>query len=183
MRWTAIAFAAVLLWPGSPARADQTDARLDGLFEKLATSENPHEAQPIEGSIWRIWIQNDDNAVNTLMAEGLSAMQRQDYRRALRYFDQMVAIAPDFAEAWNKRATVHYMLDNYENSLADIDKTLALEPRHFGALSGRGLVYTALDRKADALASFESALSVHPNLIGARQNAAILRKLLKDEEI
>ena len=183
MRLTAIALILALILPVASAGADQNDPRLDELFEQLGATKSPQEAQPLESAIWHIWILNDDGAVKDLMEEGLRAMQAQDYTRALRYFDQMVTIAPEFAEGWNKRATVYYLIDDYENSLADIDRTLALEPRHFGALSGQGLVYAALDKKQEALHAFESALSVHPNMIGAKRNAEVLRKILKDQEI
>lgn len=183
MRLTAIALILALVLPVATAGADQTDPRLEKLFEQLGSTKSAQEAQPLEFAIWRIWTHSSDGAVKDLMEEGLRAMQAQDYTRALRYFDQMVAIAPDFAEGWNKRATVYYLIDDYDNSLADIDRTLALEPRHFGALSGQGLVYAALDKKEEALHAFESALSVHPNMIGAKRNAEVLRKILKDQEI
>lgn len=188
MRLTAIALIFALVLPvavlsAAPAVADQNDPRLEKLFEQLAATKSARESQPLEAAIWHIWTLTSDGAVKDLMEEGLRAMQAQDYTRALRYFDQMVAIAPDFAEGWNKRATVYYLIDDYESSLADIDRTLALEPRHFGALSGQGLVYVALDKKEEALLAFETALSVHPNMIGARRNAEVLRKILKDQEI
>ena len=183
MRLTAIALILALTIPAATASADQNDPRLDKLFEELGATKSAQEAQPLEFAIWRIWTHSNDGAVKDLMEEGLRAMQAQDYARALRYFDQMVTIAPNFAEGWNKRATVYYLIDDYENSLADIDRTLALEPRHFGALSGQGLVYAAMDKKEEALHAFESALSVHPNMIGAKRNAEVLRKILKDQEI
>lgn len=174
---------AVLLAIGGPARADQADGRLDGLFERLQGAESPHEAQEVEGRIWEIWAESDDGAVRGLMRDGIAAMTRGDYAHALTKFDQMVAIAPDFAEGWNKRATVHYLLGNYGQSLGDIAKTLKLEPRHFGALSGRGLVYVKLEDERRALESFEAALEIHPHLTAAAANAEQLRKLLHDREI
>jgi tetratricopeptide (TPR) repeat protein len=179
------AFAILLLLAASlaPARADQTDSRLDALFARLQEAPGPAEALAIEGSIWHIWVESDDGAVRALMRDGIRAMERGDYRAALSKFDQMVLIAPDFAEGWNKRATVHYLLGNYAPSLGDIAKTLALEPRHFGALSGRGLVYIALEDERRALKAFEAALKIHPNLTSAAENAERLRKVLRDREI
>jgi len=172
---------AVLLAAGPAALADQSDGRLDGLFARLQAA-GPAEALRVEGEIWQIWTQSDDGAVRGLMGDGLAAMQRGDYRHALAKFDQMVVIAPGFAEGWNKRATVHYLLGNYGQSLSDIAKTLELEPRHFGALSGRGLVYVKLEDERRALEAFEAALAVHPHLAGAATNAEQLRKILRDRE-
>lgn len=178
-----LAFALAFAVAARQGWADQDDERLDGLFERLAAAKSVAEARPIEGAIWSIWIASNDHAVEALMAEGIAALNRQDLVRALRYFDQVVAIDPQFAEGWNKRATVHYLLSNYQESLADIDRTLALEPRHFGALSGRGLVYYELEHMELALESFELALKIHPQMPGARQNAEALRKRLEDRQI
>ncbi len=177
---TAVLFS---LCVASPGAADQTDVRLEGLFADLLDAPGPAEAQPIEGAIWSIWVQSNDGAVRALMQDGIEAMSRRDYSRALGKFEQMVAIAPDFAEGWNKRATVHYLMGNYEKSLDDVAKTLALEPRHFGALSGRGLIYVELEDERRALDAFEAALAIHPNLTSAAINAEALRKRLRDREI
>lgn len=178
----ALLFAALQATP-QPVAADQNDSRLDALFTSLQEAAGPSEAQRIEGRIWQIWTQSDDGAVRGLMRDGLEAMQRGDYRHALTKFDQMVLIAPDFAEGWNKRATVHYLLGNYGQSLDDIAKTLALEPRHFAALAGRGLVYVKLEDERRALQAFEQALEIHPNLTSAQANAEQLRRILQDREI
>jgi len=166
-----------------PVLADQSDSRLEGLFSQLLEAPGPGEARMLEGQIWSIWVQSDDGAVRVLMEDGVAAMSRGDFRRALAKFDQIVTIAPDFAEGWNKRATVHYLLGNYPRSLADIGETLAREPRHFGALAGRGLVYVALEDEVRALKSFDAALAIHPNLTSAAINAATLRKTLREKEI
>jgi tetratricopeptide (TPR) repeat protein len=110
-------------------------------------------------------------------------MTRRDLPAALGKFDQIVKIAPGFAEGWNKRATVHYLLGDFAGSLHDIERTLKLEPRHFGALSGRGLVLLELDQQAGALEAFESALEVHPKLPGASHNAKALRREIQKHEI
>lgn len=173
----------MLLGAPRPAAADQNDSRLDALFLRLLEAPAPGEAQRIEGEIWQIWLESDDGAVRGLMRDGVAALERGDYAHALAKFDQMVVIAPDFAEGWNKRATVHYLLGNYGQSLSDIAKTLALEPRHFGALSGRGLVYVRLEDERRALEAFEAALAIHPNLPAAAANAEQLRQMLHDREI
>ena len=178
-----VVLVSALLAAVRPVWADQNDSRLDALFERLREASGPAEAQVLEGQIWQIWLQSDDGAVEGLMRDGIEAMNRGDYRHALTKFDQMVLIAPDFAEGWNKRATVHYLLGNYPESLADIAKTLKLEPRHFGALAGRGLVYIELQDERRALKAFEDALEIDPMMTSAQINAERLRKIIRDREI
>lgn len=168
---------------GGTANADQNDPRLDDLFVELAQSKDAAAAHDIEFVIWQIWMTSDDPVINTLMVQGVSAIGRRDHRLALSKFDQVVAIQPEFAEGWNKRATVHYLIGAYTKSLDDIERTLALEPRHFGALSGRGLVYAELGEEALALEAFEAALAIHPHLAGAQENARRLREQLGDQRI
>jgi tetratricopeptide (TPR) repeat protein len=168
--------------PGS-ASCDQTDPRLGSLFEQLKTATQPTAAQSIERQIWEIWLVPSDPAIQSLLDAGIDAMNRGDYRVALETFDQMVLRSPEYAEGWNKRATVHYMLGNFEESLADIDATLELEPHHFGALSGRGLVHVKLGDYERALSAFEDALEVSPQSAGPRANAKALREILGQRDI
>lgn len=181
-RW-AIVLLVCLPFAAAPAAADQKDPRLGELFALLQAAPSYDVAQPAEAAIWGLWSESDDPAVRILMDNGIAAMARRDYRLALEKFDQIVTIAPDFAEGWNKRATVQYLLGLYAASLRDIDKTLALEPRHFGALAGRGLIFIELNQEQLALESFEAALAIHPTLPGASTNAKALRKRLKDRAI
>ncbi len=182
----ALAFGALLLAASMtprPAWCDQNDPRLDQLFALLVEAPDVEPARAVEQRIWSLWLESDDRAVTLLMRQGMAAMARDDLGAALRAFDQVVKIAPDYAEGWNKRATVHYLRGDFGASLADIRKTLALEPRHFGALSGRGLVYVALGDEVRALEAFEAALEIHPNLYAAKRNAEILRKRLDEQKI
>ena len=180
---SAIALAIVLALAGAPAAADQTDSRLNRFFADLKAAPDAETARPIEQAIWGVWSESSQEVVNLLMEQGVYAMSRRDYRAALRSFDQMVKLAPGFAEGWNKRATVHYLLGNYAESLDDIGETLKLEPRHFGALSGRGLVYLELEEEPLALESFEAALDIYPKAPGAGHNAEAMRRRLGDKEI
>ena len=102
---------------------------------------------------------------------------------AVLSFNRLVEREPGFAEAWNRRATLHYLMGNYAASIDDIEHTLELEPRHFGALSGLGLIMLGLDRPAAALRSFEAALAVHPYLPGARTHIVELRRRLDGDPI
>lgn len=161
------------------ALADQNDPQLDKLFERLHTFPNAQETERIEREIWKIWMTSEDEEVNQLMQEGIQAMRDQYYHRALRIFDNMVEIAPHFAEGWNKRATIHYLLQNYETSISDIERTLALEPRHFGAIAGLGLVHLAQQNYYEALRAYEAVLKIHPTLAGAKVNLAMIKQYLK----
>ena len=154
----------------APARADQNDPRLDGLFDELRSLEDPVVANAVEYQIWQYWLQSRNAAVNLLMRTGVGAMERQDYPGALISFDRITTMAPDFAEGWNKRATVLFLLGDYSGSLTDIDKVLALEPRHFGALAGRGHIFMKLERYDLARDAFEKALAINPHAEGARQS-------------
>lgn len=165
--------------PGEPALADQDDPRLDGLFERLQTTSNPAEAHAVEQRIWRVWLEADDAGVNRLMQQGLLAMRGQRYGTALQAFDRMVEQAPEFAEGWNKRATVHFLMGNWQASVRDIQQTLALEPRHFGALFGLGLIYDALEQPEAALRSFEATLALNPHSESTRQKIDELRQQLR----
>jgi tetratricopeptide (TPR) repeat protein len=176
MRWLATA---ATLFVAVPVLAAQDDPRLDALFGRLAVTDDTREAQLCETVIWSIWHQSGDPRIDALMARGLGAMATEDYDEAEKTFTQIVERAPNFAEGWNKRATVRYLLGKHRGSIEDIDKTLVLEPRHFGALSGLGLVYLALGREDKALDAFKRALAVHPHLPGTAEKIEELEEKLK----
>jgi tetratricopeptide (TPR) repeat protein len=170
-------FGAAILAPlPSLAWADQTDARLDALFEVLATTSGMPAAQAAEAEIWRIWIESGREEIDALMVEGVLAMSNQRFEDAIALFRQITERAPEFAEGWNKRATAYYLNDDHVASVRDIQTTLALEPRHFGAISGMGLIFLSRGDEAGALAAFEAVLVIHPGAPGARQRVEELRK-------
>lgn len=166
-----------------PALSDQNDPRLDELFTRLKQAQGLEQAAAAEKKIWEIWLETPEPEVGARLRAGIEHMNQGNHNAALKAFDDVVEVAPDFAEGWNKRATLHYLMGNYEESLEDIARTLELEPRHFGALSGRGLVYTKLDKLDRALAAYEAALEVHPQMPGPRVNAKAIRKILNQREI
>ncbi|QEX18900.1 hypothetical protein FRZ44_42110 [Hypericibacter terrae] len=184
-RWAAalgLFFAVALLAPGA-AFADQKDPRLPELFDLLKKAPDPGAAQQVEGLIWTLWFHSDNPEVLKLMNSGVAAMSASDFKMAIDAFTKVTQIAPDFAEGWNKLATVHYLTGDYQDSLDEIGHTLELEPRHFGALSGLGLVQVELNHTEQALDAFERALDVYPLMQGARMNADTLRKQLQDKSI
>jgi tetratricopeptide (TPR) repeat protein len=165
------------------ATGDQTDPRLENLFIKLKNAEIFSIARSAEHEIWTIWLERPgEPQVDEAMRRGLRAMREAAYADALAAFDDAVRLAPDFAEAWNKRATVYYLIGDYEKSIADIDRTLALEPRHFGALSGLGMIRLALGQKAEALAAYEAGIAIHP-FLQARGFIDALRQEVQGQKI
>lgn len=169
----------VVLGIMGPLAADQRDRRLDGLFARLQATSNQAEARAAQQQIWRIWIESDDMTLNRLMNAGIQAMAARQHAIALETFDAMIRQAPEFAEGWNKRATVHFLMGNYPASVVDIERTLELEPRHFGALSGLGMIYDAIEEPAAALRSFEAAVAINPHLEGTKQRIDTLRQQLR----
>lgn len=167
------------------ALADQDDQRLDGLFQRLQTTENPAEARTLESLIWTIWFvyDGDSREVAGLMRNGAAAMNARNFGRAEVLLTRVTELAPNFAEGWNRRATVRFLAGDFSGSVSDIQRTLQLEPRHFGALSGLGAIYTELDDPDGALAAFEAALAVHPHLPAARVNVEHLRELLDGDPV
>jgi tetratricopeptide (TPR) repeat protein len=144
--------------------AERREARLRELFARLAHSASEHEASAVEREIWSAWLATDDEAAVPWIRRGLAAMEARDFDAALQAFDRVVELAPDYAEGWNKRATLHWLRGQYEESLADIDRTLALEPRHFGALSGLAMIREAQGRPFEALEALEALMQIHPRL-------------------
>jgi len=163
----------------TPVLAGPREDQLDKMFARLKDTSSETEASALTQAIWILWTTSEDSNVNDMMRRGIRLMNAQNFGEALDIFDRMVKYAPEFAEGWNKRATVHYMMGNFAESVADIRKTLALEPRHFGALSGLGMINQELERQNDALKAFEEALKVNPYLPGAKQQIQELKKKLQ----
>jgi len=160
--------------------ADQNDPRLEVLFKNLKTSENVQKATLIEIQIWEIWMEHRNPEAQSSMFLGIAAMNNQQLQKALGYFSLLTEIEPDFAEGWNKRATVFYLMGRFKESEQDVLHTLTLEPRHFGALSGQGLIRMALRDWAGAISSLEAGLRVHPHMSLVIRNLKYVRKKQKE---
>jgi tetratricopeptide (TPR) repeat protein len=161
----------------APARAAQDDPRLNALFITLKSTKSDEAARATEEQIWHIWSENKNPEIERLMRRGIAAMAADDNETALDAFDTVTKHDKNFAEGWNKRATVEFAMGDFEASVVDIERTLALEPRHFGALSGLGQIYLALDRKKLALKAFRDALAIDPHLDEVRH---VVEELEKD---
>ena len=173
--------AAILL--AATVSADQQDPRLGKLFVALSEAPDSGAALAIETEIWRIWLDGGDSELNELMVQGIEAMSARRFRDAAGRFTELILAAPAFAEAWNKRATVYYLMDRFEDSVRDIERTLALEPRHFGAISGMGLIFLERGDEEGALDAFEKVLEIHPHARGAGFQVERLRERLQGKRI
>ena len=158
----AIAVVCVLLIP--PAAGDQNDPRLDILFPELKLAPDQEAADEIASEIWKLWREISDPVAAQALASGSQAMGAGQYRNAYQYFSEAIQEVPAFAEGWNKRATVLYLIGAYQESIEDIRETLQREPRHFGALSGLGLIFLRQRQFGPATAAFRDALAINPHL-------------------
>lgn len=158
---------------------DDEQDRLDELFSNLAEAEDPKTAARIARDIQIMWMDSGSATVDVLMSRAGKAIQAEDHALALDLLDVVVVLKPSFAEGWNRRATVHYMREEFGKSLVDIERTLALEPRHWGALSGLAIIQRRLGFEGDALETFRRALEVNPGLENA---VKAIEDLEKDAE-
>ena len=150
--------------------------------DELAALRGPDAARAAQAAaaLWRRWHQAPDVATATLLRDGIAAMERQEFAEADTLFTRLIRMVPDFAEGWNKRATLRYVVKDYEGSIADCGETLARNPNHFGALSGQGLCHMALGQHREAADLFRRTLAVHPHLESARENLrAALSEVVK----
>ena len=135
-----------------------------------------------ETAIWSIWSRSGDPDIDKLFARGLEQMQASALHDALTTFNEIVSRKPDFAEGWNKRATIYFLLGQNEKSLADCDEVFMRNPRHFGALSGAGQIHLLLRNPKRALEFFRRAAEVNPNLQGAAQMIPLLEQHLREAD-
>ena len=163
-----------------PVRADQNDVKLRDLFRQLQLAPELTQAQLIERQIWDIWHMHSDPQVSKTMAVGVLSMRSGALLKALAAFDKIVAIDPNFAEGWNKRATIYYMMGRYTASVKDIQRALYLEPRHFGALSGLGLIFDAIGKGDAAFKVWKQALAIHPNMPKIQSRMLDLKRQLTE---
>jgi len=203
-----LAFAAVLVTPGSrvisaaePTREEALAALADtrdvdnrrrgamALAETGVMADVPKLAAALrdddalvrklaERAMWEVWSRSGDASVDRLLASGIEQMGAREGELAVRTFTEVIRRRPDFAEGWNKRATVYYLMGEYQKSLADCDEVMKRNPYHFGALSGYGMIYLQLDQPAKALDYFQRAQKVNPNLESVNETVEMLKPLL-----
>ena len=156
---------------------------LNNLFNQLEKVNNSKSASIIEKKIWSIWNEHPTNNRLTERLEfGTELMQYGDYNYALKVFDNILVTDPKWSEAWNKRATVYFLMSQFTNSLDDIEKVLNIEPRHFGALSGQARIFIKLQKYEKAIKSIERALKFYPSFKSSEMIPEIER-LIREESI
>jgi tetratricopeptide (TPR) repeat protein len=161
-----------------PAYAQSGD--LDRLFAQLRESPSSAAALSIETQIWNLWMHGGSHVENEALAKATLAMNSGNSAQAERQLNALINQTQNFPEAYNKRATLYFLMGRYEESLSDIVKTLELEPRHFGALSGRGMIMQRLSRDAEAIAAYQEALTMNPKMEGAKAALRLLEKQAPD---
>ncbi len=139
---------------------------LDTLFAKLRSATDPAAIQSLEAAIWEQWVMVPDMGQRAMMMRGIAEMQQQELKAAIGTFTRLIDVAPDLSEAWNKRATAHWLMGNFTASLADICETVKREPRHFGAYSGLGMIRAEMGENDRAIAAFELARKWNPHIVG-----------------
>jgi len=171
----------------SNVNAEERENELNNLFKQLKNSQAT-KAIKIENKIWKIWSIHPSKdrrgyRLTELLAQGSVLMARDELNRAYEIFSQIILVDPSWSEAWNKRATVLYLLGRYQQSQKDIDEVLKLEKRHFGALSGQGLVQTELKNYEKAINSYKEVLKIYPSMQAPKVMIPRLKELIKGQSI
>ena len=175
----------VLLFCGNAAsESEDRNLKLDQLFDQLKNSNNVSKALEIEIKIWNIWSTHPtQEKLTQSLSKGSDLISKGKLEKAYRIFSAIIDTTPDWAEGWNKRATVLYLMGRYEDSLRDIYEVLKRESRHFGALSGQGLVHIKLKNYEKAIESYEAVQKIYPSISSAKVMIPQLKKIIKDEAI
>ena len=167
----------------SQLTANERNIELNNLFEKLK-DDNPVLTFEVEQEIWKIWSTHPkDKNLTQMLSEGSDLVNNNKLNDAVRVFTKVIKLDPDWAEAWNKRATVLYLLGEFQRSQNDIDKVLKLEKRHFGALAGQGLVNIQLKNYEKAIMSYEKAQKIYPSMKSPKIMIKEIQKLIKKQSI
>jgi tetratricopeptide (TPR) repeat protein len=164
-------------WLGEVGRIEDAPALL-----KVLRDPDPVVRALAEHALWQVWSRSGDPEVDALFQEGVAQMTQRDGPAAIATFSRIIEKRPEFAEGWNKRATVYFLMGEYQKSLADCDEVVKRNPSHFGALSGYGQIYLQLNQPERALSYFERALSVNPNLEQVERVIEELKGLLMQQK-
>jgi len=167
----------------SPAGRGRPAFSLDTLFSALKIAPDDTSAKAIEDRIWSIWLVSGSDTCDLLMSRVKDAVDDKNYDTAIQLLDSIIMLRPGYIEAWNQRATVYYLKQDYAHSIADIAEVLAREPRHFGALSGLGLMLQEMNDDKDALDAYRKALAIDPHLEGVPDIVKTLTQKIEGRDI
>jgi tetratricopeptide (TPR) repeat protein len=162
--------------------ADRTRG-LDFLFGALKAAPDEASAKHVEARIWALWLQTPSDTAALLMLRAKAAMDAQQSDVAIKLLNAVIKLRPDYVEAWNRRATLYYLKNDYAHSLADIEQVLIREPRHFGALAGLGMIMQDLGDDKRALDAFRKALDINPHLDKVPEMVKTLSEKVEGREI
>jgi tetratricopeptide (TPR) repeat protein len=193
MRRRSLFFFLTLLFWAAPALADEpatsaqqessTQSRVEDLFARLGKTEDADEAAGIVSALESEWMSSGSDASDLLMSRALEAFSAQDYPLSLQLLDAIVAERPDWAEAWNKRATVRFFAGDSQGSAADVAQTLKRNPRHIGALAGLGAILEQAGKKEDALKVYERAMELAPHYAPLVESTTRLKAALAGQSL
>jgi len=163
--------------------ADERNQQFDGLFKELKTGEMLSNLT-IEQKIWKIWSTHPkDENLTKLLQNGSDLVSKKKFFESIDIFTKVINFDPSWAEAWNKRATVFYLIGEFQKSQNDIDKVLGLEKRHFGALAGQGLVNIELQNYEKAIKSYQDAMKIYPTMNSGKIMIKRIKELIKKQSI
>lgn len=182
MRILAAALAFALAACSQAADAPARDPALEALFEQLAQTDDAALAQRVEQQIWSKWAESGSPTVDILLERAAAAEAAGEASLAVDFLAQASELAPNFAEPWNRRASLAYNANDYRGAIEAIQETLRREPRHFGAMAGLGMIYEELGQDAAALEAYRSALAVHPNYESAKRGVARLEPKIEGQD-
>jgi tetratricopeptide (TPR) repeat protein len=173
----------ILTMAAVPARADQSDARLDRLFLQLAKARTPPEALGVEKEIQSLWLRSGSDTVDVLMARAQSSIDSQDAATAKKLLDAVTEMRPGYAEVWFQRGALLVALDSAQEALPDLMKAVELEPRHFRALVLAGKIAEDAGDKRTALDRYRKAVAINPQLETTKRKIAALAAELEGKDI
>lgn len=164
--------------PAPPAKSDAPVPEAEGhakaadeLLGRLAKTEDPDAAKRIAGAVQALWLRSGSDTADLLVSRAIEAQRKAKMDRAIRLLDQVVGLKPDFAEGWNRRATLHFLAKDYDQAMADIHETLLREPRHFGAWVGLARILRDSGLNKQALGAYRKALEIYPAIEGLKRQA------------
>jgi tetratricopeptide (TPR) repeat protein len=171
--------------PEAPAKLPKVDRskNLDFLFGALKAAPDDVSAKHVEARIWAIWIQTPSDTASLLMTRAKTAVDAKKIDVAIKLLDSVIKLRPDYIEAWNRRATLYYLQNDYGRSLADIQQVLIREPRHFGALAGLGMIMQEVGDEKRALDAYRKALAVNPHLEKIPEQVKALTEKVEGRDI